>query len=103
MDFKDILDADLLDEDNYDELLDYYSELNELDILDDEAIMAIDGKFDDIFLEGSSDFKKLEDVYITTPFDDLYSNNHKCPLCGDSIDIHDEDHILTCNRNKVGN
>ena len=104
MNFKDILDDDLLDEDdNFDELLDYDNELNELDVLDDEAIMSIDGKFDDIFLEGSSDFKKLEDERITTPFDSLYSNIFRCPLCGDTIGIHDEDHILTCNRNKVGN
>ena len=101
MNFKDIIDSDLLDEDgDFDELLDYADELDDLDVLDDEAIMAIDGKFDDIFLEGASKFRKLEDERLTTPFDTLMSNTFKCPLCNNIIGIHDEEHILTCSEIK---
>lgn len=101
MNFKNIIDGGPLDEDgNYDELIEYDSELNELDDLDDEAIMVIDGKFDDVFLEGSSGFKKLVDDCVVTPFDSLSSNTFNCPLCGNTIGPLDEDHILTCNRNK---
>lgn len=101
MNFKDIIDDTTLDEDgNYDELIEYDSELNELDDLDDEAIMAIDGKFDDVFLEGRSGFKKLVDDCVPSPYADFAPNIFNCPLCDKVIGPNDEDHILTCNRNK---